>query len=76
MREELDDRGCQLETRIESRREIYLNFMANLRVSKLGRRTRLRRFERGIGSSSRGPGKLAVGSEEPKRVEKKENRVE
>lgn len=64
-----------IETEIENQREVYLNFMANLCVSKLWWRTRLPRLERGIGSSSSGPGERVVGSEEPKRVERKDNRV-
>lgn len=76
MREELNDRGYKLETEIESQREIYLNFIANLWISKFGRRSRLPRFDRGIGSSSRSPGRRVVGPEEPKRVERKDNRVE
>ena len=78
MREELNGRGHKLETEIESQRKIYLNFMANLWVSKLGRRTpsRLPKFESGIGSSSRSPGRRVVDPEEPKRVERKDNRVE
>src|SRR5258707_12016162 len=59
-----------------SQRTNCLNFMAKLWVSKLGWRTRLPRLERGTSSSSRSPERGAVGSEEPKRVERKDNRVD
>ena len=65
-----------IEMEIKNQKEIYLNFMANLWVLNLLWRTRLPRFERGIRSSSRNLGRRVVGSEEPKRVEWKDNRVD
>jgi hypothetical protein len=57
-------------------RSIYLNFMANFCVSKLFPCcVRLRSRVRGICSSSKCRARRVAGSEEPKKVEKKENRV-
>jgi hypothetical protein len=65
-----------IENGIGNQIKIYLNFIANLSVSNLGWRTRLLRLERGIGSSSSSPGGRVDGSEEPKRVRRKDNRVD